>query len=105
MGVCVQTQRDESIFGSSVVGGRERGCCELYEWNKMKYKRKLYLSKTESARVRERGKNARYTCVRPRACTIPFIARFISNDLTRASSSLVVKVEKATRFKKFIPVA
>lgn len=26
-------------------------------------------------------------------------ARFISNDPTRASSSLVVKVEKATRFK------
>lgn len=30
MYVSVQTQRDESIFGTPVVGGRGRGCCELY---------------------------------------------------------------------------
>lgn len=68
----------------------------IYEWNKMKYKRKLYLSKNWE---RGRGKNGRRhtrTFVR----TICFIVRFISNDLcTCRSSSLVVKVEKATHFK------
>lgn len=59
----------------------------------MKYKRKLYLSKTESERRREKcaGQDT-WVCT---------YARYL---LSRASlaiirSSLVVKVEKATRFK------
>lgn len=78
---CVQTQRDESIFGTSLVGGRERGCCELYEWNKMKYKRKLYLSKTESEKERREKTHATtFTCVH-----ILYNTRFI----VRASLAII----------------
>lgn len=51
----------------------------IYEWNKMKYKRKLYLSKTESEKERETGDDTRDENVL--YVRYVFIVRFISNDL------------------------
>lgn len=64
----------------------------IYESNKMKYKRKLYLSK----KLRVREKTHAYVC------TLQYVLSRDSLTMiygTSTSSSLVVKVEKATHFK------